>query len=112
MKRHTIIRLTALVTIGIGMASLAVAPGLRAQGQKLIRINGALNLNSQASGDPGSMEVSPSSLTFGFVQVGLSSPGQTVTVTNSGKTAVTINSVTVSSNFVKSNSCPSVLDAG
>ena len=61
---------------------------------------------------PLTLTFSASSLNFGFLQIGLTSDPQTVTVTNvSGHTA-TFTSITGSGDFSQSNTCPTVLNAG
>ncbi|MBR7837969.1 discoidin domain-containing protein [Actinospica durhamensis] len=58
------------------------------------------------------LTASPSSLSFGSVNVGSTSSAQTVTVTNPGSSAATVNSVTVSGAFSQTNTCGSSLAAG
>jgi len=58
------------------------------------------------------VSVVPSSLAFGVVPIGMISTAQTVTVTNTGNAAVTISSVTVQGNFIKTNQCPATLAVG
>lgn len=55
------------------------------------------------------MSVSPSSLTFAGQQVGTVSTAQTVTVTDSGNTAVTVSSVAVTGDFTATSACSTVL---
>ena len=56
--------------------------------------------------------ISPTSLSFGFVNSGSTSAAQSVTVTNPGSSALTISSVTTSGAFSQTNNCGSVLAAG
>ncbi len=58
------------------------------------------------------LTASPSSLSFGSVNVGSTSSAQTVTVTNPGSSAATVNSVSVSGAFSQTNTCGSSLAAG
>jgi hypothetical protein len=67
---------------------------------------------SGGSGSPSALTSSPSSLSFGNVTTGQDSSAQTVTITNPGSTAVTVNSVSVSGPFAQTNTCPSSLPAG
>jgi parallel beta-helix repeat protein len=54
------------------------------------------------------LNASPASLSFARTVVGSTSPAQTVTVTNSGTTAATVSSVTVTGDFSQTNNCSSV----
>jgi N-acetylneuraminic acid mutarotase len=58
---------------------------------------------------PLSLTLSPSSLNFGFLQVGLTSASQTVTVSNVSNHSVTFSSITHSGDYNESNNCPSIL---
>jgi len=69
-------------------------------------------LLSQGSSNGITVSVSPSSLAFGVVPVGSTSASQTVTVTNTGNATVTISSVTIQGNFIKTNQCGSTLGVG
>jgi hypothetical protein len=68
------------------------------------------------SGSPtnssGSLTVSPSSLSFGDLNVGSTSSAQTVTVTNPGSSSQTISSVSVSGQYTQTSNCGSSLAAG
>src|ERR1039457_2701118 len=92
-------------------------------------VNGcpALAITDNATGSPQSVSlsgtgistganVSPSNLLFGNQSVGTSSTAQTVTLTNSGNSALSISSVAVlgvnASDFAQSNNCGSSLAAG
>jgi hypothetical protein len=59
---------------------------------------------------PLSLKFSASSLNFGYLQVGLTSASQTVTVTNVSNHSVIFASITHSGNFNESNNCPSTLN--
>ena len=61
---------------------------------------------------PSALTASPTSLSFGTVNVGATSAAQTVTVTNPGSTAASISSVSVSGAFAQTNTCGSSLGAG
>ena len=58
------------------------------------------------------MTVAPATLTFGAQAVGTESAAQTVTVTNSGNTPVTVSSVAVTGDFVTTNTCSAALAPG
>ena len=63
----------------------------------------------------GTLSVSPASLTFAAFTVGQTSPAQTVQLSNTGHTAVTIASITASGDFTETNTCgtlPAVLNVG
>jgi hypothetical protein len=68
------------------------------------------------SGNPtstsGSLTATPSSLSFGDVNVGSTSSSQAVTVSNPGTSAQTISSVSVSGQYTQTNTCGSSLAAG
>jgi hypothetical protein len=82
--------------------------------------NGDANFNSSTSAVLSQVVlgivVAPSSLNFPAQKVGTTSSPQTVTVTNSEKTPVSISSIALtganSSNFLQTNNCPSSLPAG
>ncbi|HEV2488405.1 MAG TPA: kelch repeat-containing protein [Candidatus Acidoferrales bacterium] len=71
-------------------------------------------VNTAQDYTPLSMTFSSSSLNFGFWQMGLTSPTQTVTVTNVSNHSVKFTSITRSGDFFQSNTCPSpgTLSAG
>src|SRR5215469_5872915 len=58
---------------------------------------------------PLSLTLSPSSLNFGFLKVGLTSSTQTVTVSNVSNHSVTFSSITHSGDYNGSNNCPATL---
>jgi hypothetical protein len=60
---------------------------------------------------PLSLTFSASSLSFGLLQIGLSSSPQTVTVTNVSSHSVTFSSITSSGDYPESNTCPTTLTA-
>src|SRR4030095_12516355 len=55
--------------------------------------------------------LSPASLNFGNQSVGSTSAPQTVTVTNSGSPALTINNISTTGDFAQSNACGNSLGA-
>ena len=61
---------------------------------------------------PLTLTFSASSLNFGLLQIGLSSPSQTVTVTNVSGHSVTFTSIASSGDFSQSNTCPTSMSAG
>jgi hypothetical protein len=86
-------------------------------------LNGTLSVSDGAAGSPqvagltgtGTgplVSLSPSSLNFGNVNVGSVSSSQIVTVSNTGNAALSISSITASSEFGVYNHCPSTLSAG
>jgi hypothetical protein len=58
------------------------------------------------------LSASPSSLSFGSVIDGTTSPAQTVTVSNPGSSAASVSSVSVSGPFAQTNTCGSTIAAG
>src|SRR5579864_6730628 len=86
---------------------------------------GTVTISDSAMGSPQSVALTgtgialsanavltPSSLTFASVPLGTSSLPQTVTLTNSGNTALTISSVQVTGDYGQNNNCPASLSAG
>jgi N-acetylneuraminic acid mutarotase len=61
---------------------------------------------------PLSLTFSASSLNFGLLQIGLSSPSQTVTVTNVSSHSVTFTSIASSGDYSQTNTCPASITAG
>jgi hypothetical protein len=61
---------------------------------------------------PLTLTFSASSLNFGLLQIALSSPSQTVTVTNVSNHSVTFTSLASSGDYSQSNTCPKPLPAG
>lgn len=68
--------------------------------------------NSAELYTPLTLKFSASSLNFGFEQVGLTSPAQTVTVTNASLHSATFTSIASSSDYGQTNNCPSTLNPG
>lgn len=58
------------------------------------------------------VELSPTSLEFASQAVDTTSPPKTVTLTNSGDTDLTIESISTSSDFAQTNNCPSTMGVG
>jgi sugar lactone lactonase YvrE len=58
------------------------------------------------------LAISPSFEIFGAQVVGTASQAQTLTVTNTGTVALTLNPITVSNNFVESDQCAGALQPG
>jgi len=91
------------------------------------QVSATLNIADNAPGSPQQVtfsanvinpqaSLSPRSLNFGTVKVKTHSNAQTVTLTNSGTTPLTISSISVTGSnagdFAQSNACPSSLAAG
>ncbi len=66
-------------------------------------------VNSAEFYTPLSLTLSPSTLNFGFLQVGLTSAAQTVTVSNVSNHSVNFTSIAASGDFGQSNNCPATL---
>jgi hypothetical protein len=58
---------------------------------------------------PGQLSVSPGTIAFGNESVGVPSPAQTVTLTNTGGQPISLASIAASSQFSETNSCGSTL---
>jgi len=67
---------------------------------------------SGSGGGPLALTASPGSVGFGSQNVGSTSGAQTVTVSNPGTTAATVNAVSVTGPFAQSNTCGSSIAAG
>ncbi len=61
---------------------------------------------------PLTLTFSSSALNFGVLQIGLSSPSQTVTVTNASGHSATFKGITSTGDYSQTNTCPTVLSAG
>jgi hypothetical protein len=57
------------------------------------------------------VQLSPSSLSFGSLPIGLTSASQAVLFTNSGNAALTITSIAPSADFAETDNCPTTLGA-
>lgn len=68
--------------------------------------------NTASQYTPLSLTFSASSLNFGLLQIGLSSPSQTVTVANVSNHSVTFTSIASSGDFSQTHTCPTTLTAG
>jgi hypothetical protein len=87
--------------------------------------SGALTLSDNAQGSPQTVTltgtgsgapapiatVTPTSLAFPGQQVGISSAARTVTLTNSGNAALSINSVQSTGDYAQTNTCPTAIAA-
>jgi len=69
-------------------------------------------VNSAEVFTPLTLTFSASSLTYGVLQVGLTSPSQTVTVTNVSSHSSNFSGIAAKGDFSDSNTCPTTLDAG
>jgi N-acetylneuraminic acid mutarotase len=62
--------------------------------------------------EPLTLSFSSYALNFGVLQIGLTSPSQTVTVTNLSDHASVFSSIGASGDYAQTNNCPTTLDAG
>ncbi len=69
-------------------------------------------LNTSGIYTPLTMTFSASSLSFGVLQVGLTSAPQSVTITNVSSHAVVFSGISASGDYTESNTCPGTLNAG
>jgi len=69
-------------------------------------------LNTAQIYTPLTLTFSASSLNFGLLQIGLTSPSQTVTVTNVSNHSVKFSSIASSGEFSQSHTCPTTLASG
>jgi len=85
-------------------------------------VTGAFTITDNASGSPQSLpltgttpaavSLSPSTLTFSSQAIGTTSAAQTVTLTNTGGTSLSISSLGTSQPFAQTNNCPASLAGG
>jgi hypothetical protein len=73
---------------------------------------GTQSLIVQGEGAGSSGSIAPSFVIFGAQEVGATSQAQTLTATNTGSTAITLNPITVTGNFIESDQCPTTLPGG
>jgi uncharacterized repeat protein (TIGR01451 family) len=69
-------------------------------------VSGGNTVSLAGVGVQAAIQLNPSSLNFGNVNVGDTSPPQTITVTNNGTNALTISSIAASGDFNQTNNCP------
>ncbi len=69
-------------------------------------------INTASIYTPLTMTFSTTGLSFGVWQIGLTSPSQTVTVSNVSSHPVTFSGITSSGDFSQTNTCPTTLNAG
>ena len=69
-------------------------------------------LNTAQIYTPLTLTFSASSLNFGLLQIGLTSPSQTMTVTNVSNHSVKFSSIVTSGEFSQSHTCPATLASG
>jgi len=85
-------------------------------------LTGSITISNDAAGSPHVISLSgtgsgaivaltPASLTFSSLQVGSTSPGQTVTLTNQGNADLTITNIAISGDYAQTNNCPGTLAA-
>jgi hypothetical protein len=86
-------------------ALMAVATALACGG------GGGVSSNAKTLSQP-SIQVSPSSVTFGSLVVGVTSASQTVSIVAGGSASVSITATSVSGDFSQTNNCPSSLASG
>ena len=94
---------------GSRVASLAIADSATGSPQ-------CITVSGTGTTIPGSATLSPSSVTFSSEAIDMSSPTQTMTLTNTGTTALTISGIAIagtnSSDFTQNNNCGSSVAAG
>ena len=80
-----------------------------------VAVGSAVNL-VVSTGSPASASVTPTSLAFGNRALNVASPGQSVTIANTGTTVLPISSISLTGNnpgqFSRSTNCPSQLPVG
>lgn len=96
----------------VNVAFAPTATGLLAGTVTIDSSVGSQVVTLQGQGVSPGATITPSFLLFGSQVVNTASLAQTLTVRNTGTTPLTLNPITVSSNFVESDQCPAVLPAG
>ena len=93
----------------------AVALATTSAGGGLLRVGtygrGIWQIPLLSSVQLSTMTLAPVSLTFGAQQVQTSSSAQTVTVTNTGSSSLTVGSVVATGDFMETDGCPSAIAA-
>ena len=85
-------------------------------------LTGSLTINDGAAGSPHVITLSgvgsgpvvaltPASLTFSSLQIGSTSPAQTVTLANQGNADLSISNIAISGDYAQTNNCPNDLAA-
>lgn len=69
-------------------------------------VSGGNTVSLAGVGVQAAIQLNPSSLNFGNVNVGDTSPPQTITVTNNGTNALTISAIAASGDFNQTSDCP------
>ncbi len=105
-------------TGNLRQARLSQTAALLSNGQLLTEGGIALNntaavfLKSVEFYVPLTLSISSYSLNFGFQQLGVTSPSQTVTIANVSNRTVTFTSIAASGDYGETNTCPNVLTPG
>src|SRR5437588_121391 len=82
---------------------------------RVLVVGGASNLRQLDGVEfyvPLTLAISPLSLAFGLLDVGLTSASQTITVTNVGKSPVTFTGIATNGDYAQAANCPATLDPG
>ena len=82
---------------------------------RVLVVGGAGSLRPLDSAEfyvPLTLAISPRSLDFGLLEVGLSSASQSITVTNVSKGPVTFTGIAPDGDYAQGNNCPATLDPG
>ncbi len=106
--------LTPATSCAIAVTFTPTAIGART-GSLSVASNGAplaVSLNGTGASTAPTVTASPESLVFSTQLVKTKSPVQTVTLTNSGASAVSVISTVLSGDFAKAGTCPKSLSAG
>jgi len=96
------------------LAFTPTAPGPRF-GSILIQDDGAGSphfINLVGDGSTAIVALSSTSLTFPSLQIGQSSPQQSVTLTNNGNATLNLNNIALTGDYAQTNDCPSALGVG
>lgn len=104
-------------TAPVGSTTLLNTPSASDSNGDLVPVSGSNgSITVAAGGGPPKISVSPGSVNFGKVRVGVVSRSKTVTIKNTGLSVLVIGSITLAganaSEFSQSNNCSSVLSKG
>lgn len=103
--------LPAATSCNLNVTFAPTAAGTLSDTLIVITSVGSQGLTVTGTGTGPVASLTASSLSFGSVNVGTTSPAQNITLTSSGDTALTISGISASGDFSQTNNCPASLSA-
>jgi hypothetical protein len=104
--------LAAAVSCTISVTFTPASAGTRNGSITVLSNAGTQTASLTGVGNGPQVQLSPSSLSFGSLPLGLTSAPQSVVFTNSGNAALTITSIVPSTDFAETDNCTATLGAG